>query len=223
MTEVRLHDIELVPERTLGSPAETGPLHGRLTFGWDVLPANNEVVSADWLSYVEAAPDREFRQLLMVCSFRPETDTSDGVFRHASLAVSLSSSDEETRPVARLIDPGERTRPATGPSSGMSFTVKAGVLDVGIQKPAVAEPTREEWMVRGYGSSQPNPQWEFRPVKRFPLVGDHPVAALVELVPNRVNTAEVLIAAELEHRNWGVRRYRARLAPASQSLVLTGH
>jgi hypothetical protein len=223
MTEVRLHDVELVPERTLGSPVEDGPLIGRLTFGWDVLPANHEVVSADWLPYVEAAPDREFRQLLMVCSFRPETPTNKGVFRHASLAVSLSSSDGGTRPVARLIDPGERTRPVVGPgSTGVSFTVKAGVLDVGVQKPPGTGSAREEWIVRGYGSSQPNPQWEFRPVKRFPLVGDHPVAALVELVPGRVNTAEVLVAAELEHRSWGVRRYRARLTPLPHALVLAG-
>lgn len=57
--------------------------------------------------------------------------------------------------------------------------------------------------MRGHGASQPNPQWGFRPVKRFPLIGEHTVAALVELVPDTVNAAEVLVAAELEHRSWG--------------------
>ncbi|MFE3941168.1 hypothetical protein ACFXPV_04695 [Streptomyces sp. NPDC059118] len=52
------------------------------------------------------------------------------------------------------------------------------------------------------GAARPNPQWEFRQVKRFPLVGDHSVAALVEIVPGRMNTAEALVAAELEHRSW---------------------
>ena len=126
------------------------------------------------------------------------------------------------RPVARLIDPGERTRPVLGSGMGMSFTVKAGLLDVGVEKPPGAGPERDEWIVRGHGGSQPNPQWEFRQVKGFPLVGDHPVAALVELVPDRLNTAEGLVVAELEHRSWGIRRYRARLAPTPHAIVLAG-
>ncbi|WP_371618609.1 hypothetical protein [Streptomyces sp. NBC_00454] len=220
MTEIRLHDVELVPERTLGSPADDAPLRGRLTFGWDLLPADHAGAPADWLSYLSATPDREFRHLLMVCSFRPETPESKGVFRHASLGVALSTSDRGLRPIARLIDPGERTRPVPGLGTGVSFTVTTGVLDVGVEKPPGAEATREEWIVRGHGASQPNPQWEFRRVKGFPLVGDHPVAALVELVPDRMNTAEVLVAAELEHRSWGIRRYRAQLAPTPHNIVL---
>ncbi|MFI2715118.1 hypothetical protein ACH5AI_02050 [Streptomyces collinus] len=55
-----------------------------------------------------------------------------------------------------------------------------------------------------------------------PLTGDHPVAALVELVPDRLNTAELLMAAELEHRSRGIRRYRARLAPSAHAVVLAG-
>ena len=220
MTEVRLREVELVPERTLGSPAGDEPLRGRLTFGWDLLPADHEGVPADWLSYVRAMPDREFRHLLMVCSFRPETPDSKGAFRHASLGVALSTQDADARPIARLIDPGERTRPVTTSGTGLTFTVKAGLLDVGVTKPPGADPAREEWIVRGHGASQPNPQWEFRRVKRFPLIGDHPVAALVELVPEQVNTAEVLVAAEVEHHSWGVRRYRARLALSPHAIVL---
>ncbi|MFI9637112.1 hypothetical protein ACIHAX_30895 [Nocardia sp. NPDC051929] len=212
MTEVMMHDIELEPEPMLGRQIDNGPLRGRFTFGWDVLGADHETVRADWLAYAKAAPNREFRQLVMVCSFRPETPESKGVFRHASLGVKLSTIPGRTaNPLARLIDPGERTRPIPGPGTGMSFTVKAVVLDVGVQKPPSAAAANEEWIVRGHGASQPNPQWEFRPVKRFPLVGDHPVAALIELVPDAVNAAEVLVAAELEHRSWGVRRYRAKL------------
>ncbi|BDH15986.1 hypothetical protein [Streptomyces hygroscopicus] len=222
MTEVRLHEVELMPERTLGSPADDGPLRGRLTFGWDLLPADHEGVPAEWLSYVKATPDREFRQLLMVCSFRPETPASKGAFRHASLGVALSTSAPGSQPIARLIDPGERTRPVPSSGTGLKFAVKAGVLDMGVEKPPGANPATEEWIVRGHGASQPNPQWEFRRVKRFPLVGDHPVGALVELVPDQANTAAVLMAAELEHRNWGVRRYRARLGPSPHAIVLRG-
>jgi hypothetical protein len=215
-----LHDVELVPERTLGGPADDGPLRGRLTFGWDLLPADHAGAPADWLTYLSALPDREFRQLVMVCSFRPETPGSEGAFRHASLGVALSTPDGRAQPIARLIDPGERTRPVGGPGTGLNFTVTTGVLDVGVERPAGTGPAREEWIVRGHGASQPDPQWEFRRVKRFPLVGDHPVAALVELVPGRRNTAQVLIAAELEHRSWGVRRYRARLEPSPHTIVL---
>ncbi|KUO03070.1 hypothetical protein [Streptomyces caeruleatus] len=222
MTEVRLHDVELVPERTLGSPAQDEPLRGRLTFGWDLLPTDHEGMPAEWLSYVKATPDRHFRQLLMVCSFRPETPTGKGTFRHASLGIALSTPDPEVRPVARLIDPGERTRPVVGSGTGVNFTVKAGLLDVGVERPSGAGPAKEEWIVRGHGASQPNPQWEFRRVRSFPLAGDHPVAALVELVPGRLNTAEVLVAAELEHRSWGIRRYRAALAPSRHTIVLAG-
>ncbi|MFE6665731.1 hypothetical protein ACFVFH_19495 [Streptomyces sp. NPDC057697] len=221
MTEVRMHEVALVPERTLGSPADGGPLHGRLTFGWDLLPADHEGAPPEWRSYADATPGREFRRLLMVCSFRPETPTGRGTFRHASLGVALSTPDPGARPVARLIDPGERTRPVAVSGTGLNLTVKAGVLDVGVTRAPGAEPTREEWIVRGHGASQPNPQWEFRQVKRFPLVGDHPVSALVEIVPDRVNTAEVLFAAELEHRNWGIRRYRAHLAPPPHTIMLS--
>jgi hypothetical protein len=104
----------------------------------------------------------------------------------------------------------------------VSFTVTAGVLGVGVEKPADTGSGREEWIVRGHGASQPNPQWEFRRVKRFPLTGDHPVATLVELVPDRVNTAEVMLAAELEHRSWGIRRHRSRLTPSPHAIVLSG-
>lgn len=47
-----------------------------------------------------------------------------------------------------------------------------------------------------------------------------PVTALVALVAGQVNTAEVLFAAELEHRTWGLRRYRARLTPGPDTIVL---
>ncbi|MFI2634175.1 hypothetical protein ACH5A2_27905 [Streptomyces collinus] len=91
-----------------------------------------------------------------------------------------------------------------------------------MEKPPGAGPERDEWIVRGHGSSQPNPQGEFRRVRRHPLTGDHPVAALVELVPDRLNTAEALMAAELEHRSRGIRRYRARRAPSAHAIVLAG-
>ncbi|MFI0218472.1 hypothetical protein [Streptomyces lydicus] len=142
MTDVRLHEIELVPERTLGSPANDEPLRGRLTFGWDLLPADHEGVPAEWQSYVKVTPDREFRQLLMVCSFRPETPASKGAFRHASLGVALSTSASEAHPVARLIDPGERTRPVSASGTGLKFAVKAGVLDIGVEKPPGVNPAK---------------------------------------------------------------------------------
>ncbi|WP_405929191.1 hypothetical protein OG554_24050 [Streptomyces griseus] len=221
MTEIQLHDVALVPERTLGAPADDGPLRGRLTFGWDLLPAGHASAPADWLAHVEATPGRAYRHLLLVCSFRPETQRAPGAFRHASLAVALSTSDPGVRPVARLIDPGVRTRAvAAGPGTGLSFTVSTGIVDVGVERQPEAGPGREEWIVRGHGASQPDPQWEFRRLRRAPLVGDHPVAALVELVPGEVNRADVLVAAELEHRGWGIRRYRARLGPTSHGITL---
>ncbi|MEV7089491.1 hypothetical protein AB0O07_26975 [Streptomyces sp. NPDC093085] len=247
MFHLQLHDVTLEPEYTLGTPTSSGsapgPLHGRLTFGWDLLPADHPSAPPEWRAHRAAMPDREFRHLLMVCSFRPapngqESDEGSGegpgegsgegsgahagTFRHAALGVALTTEDPARRPVARLIDPGERTRPVTaaGAGTGVSFTVATGVVDVGVERPAGAGPAREEWIVRGHGASQPTPQWEFRPVKRFPLVGDHPVAALVELVPGQVNTAEVRIAAELEHRAWGLRRYRARLTRTPHAIVL---
>ncbi|MFG3406168.1 hypothetical protein [Streptomyces sp. NPDC048142] len=224
MTEVHLHEVALVPERTLGSPGDDAPLRGRLTFGWDLLPADHASASADWLTHVRTTPGREYRHLLLVCSFRPETPQAPGAFRHASLAVALTTSDPARRPVARLIDPGVRTRPAAaGPGTGLSFTVTTGIVDVGVERQPDAgrRPGREEWIVRGHGASQPDPQWEFRRLRRLPLVGDHPVAALVELVPGLVNSTDVLVAAELEHRSWGIRRYRARLGPASQDITLS--
>jgi hypothetical protein len=66
----------------------------------------------------------------------------------------------------------------------------------------------------------------FPACRRWPCVGQIGgttkllVAALVELVPNCMNTAEVLVAAELEHRSWGVRRYRAQLTPTPHTIVL---
>lgn len=170
---------------------------------------------------MNGTPGRDYRHLLLVCSFRPETPQSPGVFRHASLAVSLTTPDPAVRPVARLIDPGERTRPVGGPGTGLSFTVATGIVDLGVERPPDAGPGREEWIVRGHGASQPDPQWEFRSLRRLPLAGDHPVAALVELVPGVPNTADVLVAAELEHRSWGVRRYRARLGPRSHGITLS--
>ncbi|MES4906216.1 MULTISPECIES: hypothetical protein [unclassified Streptomyces] len=47
------------------------------------------------------------------------------------------------------------------------------------------------------------------------------MAALVEFVPDRLNAAEVLVAAELEHRR-AIRRYRARLAPSPHAIVQAG-
>ncbi|MFE7533579.1 hypothetical protein ACFU67_04790 [Streptomyces rhizosphaericola] len=110
---------------------------------------------------------------------------------------------------------------AAGPGTGLSFTVATGIVDLGVERQPVEGPGREEWIVRGHGASQPDPQCEFRRLRRLPLAGDHPVAALVELVPGLVNTAEVLVAAELEHRSWGIRRYRARLGPTSRGITLS--
>ncbi|MFD5643642.1 hypothetical protein ACFWIP_18130, partial [Streptomyces anulatus] len=126
MTEVQLHDITLVPERTLGSPAGEGPLRGRLTFGWDLLPADHASAPADWRAQVNGTPGRDYRHLLLVCSFRPETPQSPGVFRHASLAVSLTTPDPAVRPVARLIDPGAPPPPGGGPRPGRRVTRAPG-------------------------------------------------------------------------------------------------
>ncbi|MEU2745478.1 hypothetical protein ABZ613_04130 [Streptomyces collinus] len=41
-------------------------------------------------------------------------------------------------------------------------------------------------------------------------------------MPDRLNTAEALMAAELEHRSRGISRHRARLAPSAYAIVLAG-
>ncbi|HZD69388.1 MAG TPA: hypothetical protein VFA45_10875 [Actinomycetes bacterium] len=219
--DIPLHEVALVPERTLGSPAVHEALEGRLTFGWDVLPVKPGATRPGWHSYTEAVAGRSFCQLLMVCSFRPEQPDARGAFVRASLGISLHTDNPtSSSPLARLIEPGERTRPVSATGSGLRFTVKAGVVDLGVERQPSAATTREEWIVRGYGASQATPTWEFRRLKQYPLVGDHPVAALIELVPGHHNRAEVMLVAEVEHTTWGVRRYKARLNPAQSAIDL---
>lgn len=220
---VTTYPIDLVPERTLGSPPDLDALHGRLSLGWDFLPVTESLVPADWVAYATAAPDRAFRHLVLVCSFLPETAQARGEFVSASLGLSLRTTGEDgPTPIARAIDPGERTRPVT--SAGSKFTVglTTGVLNVQAERQAndPAAP-REEWLVRGYGASQSTPMWRFRRVRGHPLAGDHPVAALVQTVPDHVNMADVLFAAELEHRTLGIRRYRADLTPPLSAITLS--
>ncbi|MFD8960065.1 hypothetical protein ACFV0W_24770, partial [Streptomyces anulatus] len=144
-----------------------------------------------------------------------------GVPRHPPWGYPTTPPPPRAAPAPRQRPRGPRTRPVGGPGTGLSFTVATGIVDLGVERPPDAGPGREEWIVRGHGASQPDPQWEFRSLRRLPLAGDHPVAALVELVPGVPNTAEVLVAAELEHRSWGVRRYRARLGPRSHGITLS--
>jgi hypothetical protein len=43
----------------------------------------------------------------------------------------------------------------------------------------------------------------------------------VQTVPGHINIADVMFAAEVEHRAFGIRRYRANLAPSSSMITLT--
>ncbi|MEO3806068.1 hypothetical protein [Nonomuraea sp. B1E8] len=63
--------------------------------------------------------------------------------------------------------------------------------------------------------------WQFRRVRKHPLADDHLVAALIETVPDRVNVADVLMAAELEHHRLGIRRYRAKLTPSLSTITVS--
>ncbi|WP_198535150.1 hypothetical protein [Streptomyces natalensis] len=76
--------------------------------------------------------------------------------------------------------------------------------------------------MRGHAAPQPTPMWQFRRIRKYPLIGDHPVAALVQTVPDCTNIADVMLAAELEHRMLGIRRYRANLTPQLSSITLPG-
>jgi hypothetical protein len=61
--------------------------------------------------------------------------------------------------------------------------------------------------------------WQFRRVRTHPLAGDHDFAALVQRVPGRV--ADVLLAAEVEHHTFGIRRYRAKRIPALSTITVS--
>ncbi|MET9915226.1 hypothetical protein ABZZ74_52920 [Streptomyces sp. NPDC006476] len=74
--------------------------------------------------------------------------------------------------------------------------------------------------MRGYGASQPRPRWDFRSTKRHPLVGDHPLAVLIEFDPEKEHRAEVLFSAELKHPALGLRRHRAQLPAAAIPLAM---
>ncbi|MFJ6017338.1 hypothetical protein [Streptomyces sp. NPDC092952] len=220
--DITTQPIALVPERTLGSPPDPEALHGRLSLGWDCLPVAEPLVPADWAAYAAADPGRSYRHLVLVCSFRPETARARGEFVSASLGLSLRTDEEGgPTPIARAIEPGERTAPVASAASTVSVGLTTGVLNVQAERrandPAEA---RREWLVRGYGASQATPMWRFRRAGGHPLVGDHALAALVQTVPGRLNVADVLLAAEIEHRTLGIRRYRAELTPALSAITL---
>ncbi|MGY1577211.1 hypothetical protein [Streptomyces sp. MN13] len=217
--------IDLLPERTLGTPPDAEALRGRLAFGWDCFPLSEALASAEWAAYASAVPSRELVHVVLVCSFLPETPQARGEFVRASLGLSLRTAEADgPRPVARAIEPGERTQPFPSADSRVMLGINAGVLNVEVERQVTNNASgRAEWTVRGFGASQSTPMWEFRRVRRYPLVGDHTVAALVETVPDRVNVADVMLAAELEHRTLGIRRYRADLTPSqSSSITLAG-
>jgi hypothetical protein len=224
---IELHNVELVPERTLGEPP-VGSLAGRLSFGWYVRPATADAVSPERRSIL--LPAKTYCHLVLVCTFRAETPDLPGVSRYAALGLSLRSGDggdvdnddSSPRPTARIVDPAELTRPARpGISSSTKVTLglNPGPVNVGVEHTRNAADA-EEWIVRGYGAHQPTPSWDFRRTKRYPLVGDYPVEAFIELVDGDENTADVLLSAELEHRRLGIRRYRGRLEPTIAAIPL---
>ncbi|WP_435279745.1 hypothetical protein [Streptomyces sp. 1222.5] len=209
---IPLQEVQLVPERTLGTPP-IEQLRHRLSFGQDLLPVAEAYAPAEWCAYAAGlAPGRTFRLLALVCSFYPEQQDSPWIMKTASLGLSLSTDGEApARPVARRIDPGLRTQPVNLTPSTVSFSLNAGLFSAGVEHPVGGSATSSMWVVQGYGAQQSRLRWDFRSTKRHPLVGDHPLAVLVELDPDKEHHAEVLFSGELKHPILGLRRHQAQL------------
>uniref|UniRef100_A0AAU2AIB3 Uncharacterized protein n=1 Tax=Streptomyces sp. NBC_00093 TaxID=2975649 RepID=A0AAU2AIB3_9ACTN len=221
---VQRHEVELVPERTLGTPHSPESLRARFSFGSDVLPVAEGTAPPEWVSYATAlAPHRTFCVLAFGCTFQPEDADSPWTFEDAALGVALtasnpscspSSAPSEREPLARRVDPVRLDYPVSATPSTLSMSVNAGVVGASVERPIDGASKKDNWIVRSVGgSSQSRLRWEFRGTRQWPLVGDHDVKALVELVPGQGNAAEVLFAATLKHRLLGIRRYHPRHDP----------
>ncbi|MFH8659960.1 hypothetical protein [Streptomyces afghaniensis] len=150
--------------------------------------------------------------LVLVCSFHPEQPESPWIMTKGALGLAIHTEGTTSAgAVARRVDPGERTRPVNSTPSTVSFSFNAGVFGAGVEHPVGGSATGHEWIVRGYGASQARLRWDFRSTKRHPLVGDHPVAVLIEFDPEQEHRAEVLFSAEMKHPALGLRRHRAQL------------
>ncbi|MEU8979264.1 hypothetical protein [Streptomyces sp. NPDC048309] len=217
MTEAKgwtipLKEVPLIPERTLGTPP-SGDLARRLSFGQDLLPVSEAYAPPEWCAYAAGlTPERTFRLLALVCSFYPEQPDSPWTMKTGSMGLSLSTAGETpARAVARRIDPGRRTQPVSTSPSTVSFSFNAGLFSAGVEHPVGGSTTGSEWVVQGYGAHQSRLRWDFRSTRRHPLVGDHPLAVLVELEPDKEHRAEVMFSVELKHPVVGLRRHRAQL------------
>lgn len=212
---IKLHDVDLHHERTLGTPPASDILADRLSIGWDIIPVTELTVLPEWHAYVAAcAPSRAFCQLILVCRFKPEIPTARGIFVSAELGLSLRSiGDSAPCPIARRLYPTEMVRPAVGSGGTSKFTfgVRTGILNASIEQQSNDSNKNWDWIVQGDGASQSTPSWKFRRTKDYSLVGDRWVGVLIETLPGWGNVADVLLAAELEHRTLGIRRYRAHL------------
>ncbi|MEV6764521.1 hypothetical protein AB0N16_28535 [Streptomyces sp. NPDC051105] len=217
---IPLQDVELVPERTLGTPTAQQLAH-RLSFGQDILPVAEPYAFPEWCSYAEGlAHARTFRLLAMVCSFHPEEPDSSWIMEKGKLALSLRTEGETPpRAIGRRIDPGERTRPVNSVPSTVSFSFNAGLFGAGVQHPLGGSATGYDWIVQGYGENQSQLRWRFRSTKHHPLVGDHPLAVLIEYDPAKEHRVEILFSAELKHPTLGLRRHRGQLPVRSIPLT----
>lgn len=218
---IPLKDVELVPERTLGTPPIPEHLAHRLSFGQDLLPVAEPYAPPEWCAYAAGlAQERTFRLLVLVCSFHPEQPESPWIMAKGKLGLALNTEGETSAAaVARRIDPGERTRPVNSTPSTVSFSFNAGLFSAGVEHPVGDSTTGHEWIVRGYGASQARLRWDFRSTKHHPLVGDHPLAIMIEFDPQKKHHAEVLFSAELKHPALGLRRHRAQLPAGAISLT----
>jgi hypothetical protein len=218
---IPLKEVPLIPERTLGTPPVSGQLARRLSFGQDLLPVSEAYAPAEWCAYAAGlAPDRTFRLLALVCSFYPEQPDSPWIMETGSIGLSLSTvAETPARAVARRIDPGRRTQPVNATPSTFSFSFNAGLFSAGVEHPVGGSNTGSKWVVQGYGAHQSRLRWDFRRTRRHPLVGDHPLAVLVELEPDKEHRAEVMFSAELKHPVVGLRRHHAQLPAISIPLA----
>ncbi|MET9915302.1 hypothetical protein ABZZ74_53370, partial [Streptomyces sp. NPDC006476] len=148
---ISLKDVELVPERTIGTPPISEHLAHRLSFGQDLLPVTEPYAPPEWCAYAAGlAHDRAFRLLVLVRSFHPEQPESPWIMAKGKLGLALSTEGETSAAaVARRIDPGERTRPVNSTPSTISFSFNAGLFSAGMEHPV--GPEFDSWWACGAG------------------------------------------------------------------------
>jgi len=217
-----LLEVDLVPERNLGTGDTTQRLRGYLSLGMPVvMPLTVEAATLannKWRSFLEAeAATSDYFSLGLILGFRAAPDY-DPVVR-ATVSVSLEAPGRDEQPIAWSIAPRIRMHP-TGRPIRASLSVTLGFLESTVDY--TPEPTRDEAFLVASGERTDNPEWRFRALPGVPLVGDEELAIVVKAAAGSALRARVAIAARVRQRRLrGFLRYRAEL-PASIETIEFG-